>query len=286
MPNYPSRLILLTSALMAISVMPACKKDTKETTTPAIETKFTDDPAKINVSTIAGSVYGYQDGPGDDALFYAPSGIAIDALGEVYIADKNRIRKIDKYNIVTTLAGNGNVGYVDGSGAAAKFRFEYGTLGMNNGSIILSDGDNNMLRKITLEAQVSTLAGTDNGYLDGPALTAKLGYPTGNCTDASGNIIFSDMNNDCIRKLSTDGVVSTIAGIPNLPGFADGAAQSARFNNPSGIAIDKDGNIYVASNNRIRKIDKNGMVTSIGSGVAGYADGAAATAQFHDVNRY
>lgn len=282
MKSSSAKLVILASAFLAISVTPACKKDKKDTTIPE-ETKFTDNPSNIVVSTVAGTTQGYQDGPGTSAQFNVPMGITIDAAGNIYVADWNRLRKIDKNNTVSTLAGNGVAGYVDGSGQTAQFHFEYSNLATDkNGNIVMTDGDNRRIRRITTGGQVTTIAGSITGYLDGPAATARFRYPFGVGIDASGNIIVADLNNDCIRKVSTDNVVSTIAGIADDPGFADGAALSARFIAPSGLTIDKDGNIYVVSNNRIRKIDKNGTVSSIGSGEIGYVDGAAGSAKFNN----
>ncbi len=184
-------------------------------------------------------------------------------------------------------AGSLNMGSEDGKGSAASFRGPFSIAIDKNGNIYVADRDNYRIRKITLDGTVITFAGSAEndlviGYQDGPAAEAQFNKPTGVAVDSSGNLYVADTNNHCIRKITPDGTVSTLAGSPT-PGFADGKGKLAQFNLPYGVAVDKDGNVYVAdtANHRIRKITPDGTVTTLaGNGQPGNADGPAAQAQF------
>lgn len=212
------------------------------------------------VTTLAGNiVLGFMDGTGSNAHFNNPEGVAMDGSGNIYVVDYNNhsIRKITPGGVVTTLAGNGTPGYVDGTGSAARFRHPFGLTVDGQGNVYVADEENFRIRKITAAGVVSTIAGDGTfGYLDGDASTAKFGNLSDLKIDAQGNIFIADRGNHCIRKMTPTGTVSTVAGIPTHPGFIDGGSDVARFYQPYGIALDTQGNIYVADylNFSIRKI--------------------------------
>jgi sugar lactone lactonase YvrE len=236
------------------------------------------------VTTLAGSDSGYVDGTGSAARFYFPEDVAVDASGNIIVADlgNNRIRKITPAGVVTTLAG-GSQGYANGVGTAAKFYYPSGVAVDANGNIIVADRGNSRIRKITPAGVVTTIAGDGTfGFADGTGTAAKFSGPNGVGIDASGNIFVADYNNHRIRKISTAGVVTTIAG-NGLEGYADGAAATAKFAYPATVAVDLNGNIIVGewSGTRIRKISGAGTVSTIaGNGTSGYADGIGTSAMF------
>ena len=198
------------------------------------------------VSTFAGAGDGYLDGPGTVAQFAAPTGICSDAQGNIYVADtyNNMIRKITPQGDVSTVAGGMVNGNADGTGLAAQF-YSPGSMCMDlQGNLLVVDFLNYRIRKVTPQGVVSTVAGTSHGYLNGPIATAQLGEMTGICTDAVGNIYVSDVTNNVIRKISTDGIVSTFAG-NGQPGNTDGIGTAAQFNLPTGMCFAATGNIFM-----------------------------------------
>lgn len=239
-----------------------------------------------NVGTIAGSSpAGYADGTGTAAKFNDPRGLA-NKGGSVYVADKNNhsIRRITSQGAVTTFAGSGIAGYVDATGTAAQFNKPWGIVIDNDGNIYVADKDNNRIRKISSQGVVTTFAGSGTaGFVNAAGMGAQFNAPSGLAIDSGGNIYVVDTMNHCIRKISPQGVVITVAG-SGTAGYVDSTGTAAQFKNPIGIVIDKDGNLYVTDegNNNIRKITPQGAVTTIaGTSVGGYADGAGATAQFN-----
>lgn len=234
------------------------------------------------VSTLAGSTDGYTDGTGTAAKFSYPSGVAVDGNGTVYVADINnhRIRKITMEGLVTTLAGS-TVGYSDGTGAAAKFCLPNDIAVDGNGNVYVADTYNHRIRKITPEGVVSTLAGSTAGYADGTGIVAKFFNPFGIGVDGNGNVFVADTYNHRIRKITSEGVVSTLAG--STDGYADGTGALAKFSNPFGIAVDGSGNFYVADtyNNRIRKITPQGEVSTLAGSTSGYVNGTGTAAKFY-----
>jgi hypothetical protein len=239
------------------------------------------------VSTLAGSgAMGFVNGTGSAAQFGSAPDLAVDAAGNIYVADATSsfaVRKITPAGVVTTLAGNGIRGFVDGTGSEARFGVLMGIAVDGSGNVYVADLDNARIRKISPDGVVTTIGGTGmDGYVDGPAATSQFRLPMGVVADNAGNVYVADAGNNRIRKIS-GGIVSTIAG-DGLAGSVDGAAATARFNNPMKIKIDAAGNLIVLdqSNHRIRKISTAGTVSTIaGSGTAGYLDGTAATAQFN-----
>ncbi len=238
-----------------------------------------------NVSTLAGNgTYGFADGPGASAMFFSPSGVAVDASGNAYVAEpSNRIRKIDTAGNVSTLAGNGTLGFADGPAASATFRTPYGVAVDAAANVSVADSGNHRIRRIDTSGNVSTLAGNwTYGFADGPAASAMFHDPFAVAVDASGNVYVADSINQRIRKIDTAGNVSTLAGSGDS-GYSDGPGASARFTSPWGIAVDASGRVYVADkyNHRIRKIDTTGNVSTLaGNGASGFADGPGASAMF------
>lgn len=257
--------------------------------------------AQYTVSTYAGNgTVGSTDGNISIAKFSSPNSICRDKSGNIYISDggNNRIRKITPNGTVSTYAGSGSNGFLDGPKATAQFSGSFGLCMDDSGNIYVADFTNQRIRKITaLTGMVSTVAGTGvAGYNDGAASVAQFNYPRGICVDKQRNIYVGDSWNHRIRKIDASGNVTTFAGggsvmgVQTIGSWVDGNDVNARFATPCGLAIDKFGNIYVADayNHRIRKINPAGVVTTVcgsgttpGSGTGGYADGSATTARFN-----
>ena len=210
------------------------------------------------VTTLAGSgTSGFADGTGSAAQFWNPNGVAVDSSGTVYVADSNnqRIRKITSAGVVTTLAGSSTAGSADGTGSAAQFYYPQG-VAVDSSGIVYVAGYSNRIRKITSAGIVTTLAGSGTqGFADGTGSAAQFNTPFSVAVDSSGTVYVGDSYNHRIRKITSAGVVTTLAG-SSTAGFADGTGSAAQFYNPFGVAVDSSGTIYVGdlSNQRIRKI--------------------------------
>lgn len=214
------------------------------------------------VSTLAGApgLMGRADGKGSTARLNGPTGVAVDATGNVYVADNqlDLIRKITPDGVVTTFAGGGNVSIdQDGIGTDARFDVPYGIAVDPAGNLYISDMNACTIRKIDSSGVVTTLAGTAKkiGSADGTGPAAKFSFPAGIAADAKGNVYVADSGNSTIRKITPAGVVTTIGGIAGQTGWADGIGSAASFYWPYDIAVDGAGNIYVADsiNGVIRK---------------------------------
>jgi sugar lactone lactonase YvrE len=208
------------------------------------------------VTTLAGSgTGGSANGTGASAEFNYPTGVAVDASGNVYVADKDnhRIRKISPNGEVTTLAGSSE-GDAEGTGTAAQFKKPKDLIFDAAGNLYVTDADNFKIKKITSAGVVTTFAGSGQGAADGTGSAAQFNYAAGITIDGSGNLYLADENNQKIRKITSAGVVTTLMGTTN--GFADGDIATAQFSYPTGIAVDANGNVYIADkdNHKIRKI--------------------------------
>ena len=231
------------------------------------------------VTTFAGNgTAGYLDGTSTGAEFNTPMGLAVDASGNIYISDtfNNRIRKIATDGTVTTIAGNGTAGYVDGAAADAEFYAPQGLAIDPSGNIFVADYGNNVIREITPAGVVSTYAGNGNaGFVDGAASkVATFNGPAGVAFDPKGNLFVADRNNNMIRKISPAGGVSLYAGVLK-PGYTNLTVDSVigswgAFTQPNGITADAAGNVYVADlgNNAIRQITPARVITTIAGGPA------------------
>ena len=226
------------------------------------------------VSTFAGSTRGNADGVGSAAQFNSPLGIAMDAMGNLYVVDSgnNRIRKITPTGEVSTLAGS-VWGDADGTGSAAQFRSPSGIAIDTMGNLYVADSFNDRIRKITPAGEVSTLAGSTWGDANGTGSSAQFRRPSDIAIDAAANLYVTDSNR--IRKVTPAGDVTTLAG-SGEQGFDDGQGNVARFRRPRGIAIDAAGNLYVvdSGNNYIRKVTPVGEVVTLLGAMEYYADSA------------
>jgi sugar lactone lactonase YvrE len=236
------------------------------------------------VTTLAGSgASGSANGTGTAASFNYPNGVAVDASGNVYVggAYNYRIRKITAAGVVTTLAGSGTQGSANGTGTAASFNLPSGVAVDASGNVYVADADNNRIRKITAAGVVTTLAGSTYGFVNGTGMAARFSSPTGVAVDASGNVYVADQYSHSIRKVTSAGVVTTLAGNGNQ-GSANGTSTAASFNVPTGVAVDASGNMYVADqvNHRIRKITAAGVVTTLAGNTEAFADGTGTAASF------
>ena len=245
------------------------------------------------IATIAGNdTSGYSgDGlPGVRARIYNPYGVAADGSGNVYFADiqNNRIRKVNPYGIISTVAGTGTAGFSGDGGAATAAALNYpsGVAADGAGNVYFCDALNNRVRKISTSGIISTVAGNGTaGFLGdaGNATAAELNNPLGVAVDAGGDLFISDYNNNRVRKVNTFGTISTVAGTGAAGYTGDGGvATSAAINAPAGLAVDVSGNLYIAcsGNNAIREVNIFGNINTIaGSSTGGYSgDGGPATA--------
>jgi sugar lactone lactonase YvrE len=233
---------------------------------------------------------GSADGPGSLARFRAPRGAAADSAGNVYVADagNHTIRKVTPGGVVTTLAGlAGSHDSADGTGSAARFDYPYGVAVDSSGNVYVADTYNHTIRKVTPGGVVTTLAGLAGSYgsADGTGSAARFKNPYGVAVDSAGNVYVADTDNCTIRKVTPGGVVTTLAGLGESYGFADGTGSAARFYSPFGVAVGSVGNVYVADsrNHTIRKVTPGGVVTTL-AGLAtspGSADGKSSAARFY-----
>jgi DNA-binding beta-propeller fold protein YncE len=246
------------------------------------------------VTTLAGSAGngGATDGTGSQARFAYPVGAAVDAHGNIYVADStvNLVRQITAAGVVSTYAGNlGGLGYKDGTtglGGTARFNNPHNIALGPSGIIYVADETNDVIRQIA-DGQTTTLAGSIGsvGSADGAGTSAQFDQPFGMAVDSHGNLFVADSANDTIRKITPAGVVSTFAGTAGSSGSADGQGAAARFNSPMGLAIDSTDNLYVADcqNETVRKVTSAGAVTTIAGqvGTTGSADGSGTKASFN-----
>ncbi len=254
------------------------------------------DAATGVITTIAGTgVSGFSGdgGPAVSASLAYPQGVAVDGLGNIFVADTNnqRIRRVDAITgVISTVAGTGTFGFAGDGGAAAGARLAYpqGVAVDGLGNLFIADSNNHRLRRVDAATSVITTAAGDgaNGFAgdDGAATSASLGAPRGVALDAAGNLYIADTGNQRIRRVDGgSGVITTVAGTGGAGFVGDGGpAANAGLWNPQGVAIDVLGNAYIAdtANSRIRRVDATADVISTiaGTGAGGFAsDGGPAT---------
>ncbi|MCU0748934.1 MAG: choice-of-anchor D domain-containing protein [Akkermansiaceae bacterium] len=240
----------------------------------------------VNVTTLAGSTSGYEEGTGMDARFNQPSGVVTDASGNTYVADKqnHRIRKIAPDGSTSTFAGTGVAGFADGAANIAQFDQPAGLAFNAAGILFVTDSNNHRIRAITSAGVVSTYSGLGtSGFTDGIPTAARFNRPSGLAIDSTGVLYVADSNNHRIRKIATDGSVSTLAG-SGVQGTANGFGTAAEFDTPVGIARGATGYVYVteANSHGVRKIAADGTTSDFAgsAAIAGFANGAGNSARF------
>lgn len=246
------------------------------------------------ITTVAGNgVSGFSGdgGPATQACLKNPNDVALDISSNLYIADtiNFRIRKVDCAGIITTVAGNGDIGF-DGDGGPAvhaSLNYPFGITLDGDGNLYIADSGNHHIRKVDSSGIITTIAG--NGKMGfngdgGPAVHANLFYPFDVSIDTAGNLYIVDTDNNRIRRVDGSGIITTVAG-NGLNGFSgdDGPATLARLNYPRGMSVDNESNLYIADtmNDRIRKVDREGIITTVvwnGYATFGWYGGSATIA--------
>ena len=242
---------------------------------------------EADVTTFAGNgVLASVDGNGLNASFKDLASFTVDATDTAFVADAqgHRIRKVTPAADVTTVAGNGTNTTTDGNGTAATFNTPISVAVDAAGNLYVLEYSGAVVRKISPNGDVITLAGSSpQGFADGTGSAAKFGRGYNIAIDASGNLYVADSSNHRIRKITPTGVVTTLAGT-GTPGGIDGPGNSATFSDPRGVAVDADGNVYVADfgSSLLRRITPAGVVSTLAgqAGVTGGQDGIGAAATF------
>lgn len=244
------------------------------------------------INTVAGngtSGYSGDNGPAAQAEIFGSAGVAVDSVGNVYIADinNNRVRKVAANGLISTVAGNGTPGYTGDGGLAinAEINYPHAIKVDAAGNLYILDTNNCVIRKVTANGIISTYAGNGNqGYTgdNGPALQAELNYPVAMVLDAAGNLYIADLGNFVVRKIAFGGTITTVAGTGTVGFSGDGGpATSAELRAPVALALDGLGNLFIAdeTNYVIRKVAPDQTITSVaGNGTYGYSgDGGPAT---------
>jgi trimeric autotransporter adhesin len=215
--------------------------------------------------------------------------IASDKSGNLYIADSDRAQvfKLTPAGSLTLIAGNGFAGFSGDNGLAvnASLKFPQGVTVGSDGAVYIGDSGNDRVRKVATDGTITTFAGNGSEVFSGDggqATGASLDFPAGLSFDSAGDLYVTDTRHNRIRKISTSGIINTVAG-NGVAGYnGEGPATSAKLNTPSGVALDAAGNLYIADtqNHRIRKVANGVISTFAGTGTPGFLDGPAATADF------
>jgi len=237
-------------------------------------------------------------GPATSAQLNRPWGVAVDATGNVYIADNQRIRRVSPTGVITTIAGTGAAGFSGDGGLAisATFNKPIGVAVDAAGNVYVADNNNLRIRRISPDGTIASVAGNgaagysgDGGPATLASLNSSLDYGLGIAVDTAGSLYIADMKNHRIRKVPRGGVITTVAGNGN-PGFSGdlGPAVSASLYDPQDVAVDAAGNLYIADNGnkRVRKVSPTGIITTVaGNGVPGFSGdgGPALSASFYDL---
>jgi len=258
------------------------------------------------ITTVAGN--GSQDfsgdgGPATSAAIGAPQGVAVDSAGSLFISANNRIRKVSSSGIITTVAGNGSQDFSGDGGPAINAQLgtafhendtndTFGVAMDGAGNLFIADTSNHRIRKVSSSGIITTVAGNGSQGFSGdggPAINAQLSGPSGVAVDSAGNLFMTDFYNFRIRKVSSSGIITTVAGNGSAyPGAGQpgdfsgdgGPAINAPLNRPKGIAVDSAGNLLIADTykSRIRKVSSDGIITTVaGNGTFGFSgDGGPA----------
>jgi trimeric autotransporter adhesin len=280
------RSVLISASILLMALVVGCGSSSSSSAS-----------SNLTIAEVAGNGTAGYSGDGAAAasaeLNY-PVGVALDGSGNLYIADTNNnvVRMVTTAGNISTVAGNGTAGYTGNGGAAtgAELNGPYGVTVDASGNLYIADTNNNAIRKVTTAGTISTVAGTGtSGYTGngGPATSAKLSGPAGIAVDASGNLYIADSSNYVIRKVTTVGIISTIAGTGTIGYSGLGSvATSVDLAWPVGLALDASGNLYIAdaSNSVILKVTPTGTLTTVaGNGKIGYSGdgGLAINAELH-----
>ena len=240
------------------------------------------------VSTFAGQYQpGSADGTGTAASFSMPRGLALDAAGNLYVADtgNHTIRRITPAGLVSTIAGSAGVsGSADGAAGVARLNAPWGIAVDRQGQVVSFTDRGNTVRQWSAATGVTTLAGSANagGFADGSSAAARFERPVGLAADASGNLYVADVGNATIRQVTPAGVVSTLAGTAGAQGNVDATGAAARFSAPVGIALAPDGSLAVVDGTTVRRISTAGAVTTLAGSAEpqGMADTGGAQSRF------
>jgi sugar lactone lactonase YvrE len=247
----------------------------------------------FKIASLAGTAItmGSTDGTGTVARFNEPTDLVINDDGSFLLTDTSNasLRKVTTAGVVTTFAGtSGSKGSTDGTGAAARFSAPVGITRDTAGNVYVADQTNHVIRRVTPAGVVTTLAGTAGtvGSTDGTGAAARFNLPTGVAINSTDLIYVADFGSHTLRKVTSSGVVTTFAGTAGTSGSVDGTGTAARFNKPSGLALDTAGNLYVADtgNSTVRKVSPAGVVTTLAglSAITGLKDGTGTLAWFNE----
>ncbi|MEU5425688.1 NHL repeat-containing protein [Streptomyces olivoreticuli] len=243
------------------------------------------------IATVAGTgAAGYvsDGGPGALTNLHYPEGLAVDKAGNLYIADRlnHRVRKVSPSGIITTVAGNGEAGYMSDGGPAVATRLNapVDVVIDDAGNLYIADLYNHRVRKVTPSGIITTVAGNGQaGYVSdgGPAIATPLHHPHGVGLDREGNLYISEWSGHRVRRVNRSGIITTVAGNGTAGYVSDGGpAIATRLYCPDGLTFDREGNLYIADvgNHRVRKVTPSGIITTFaGNGTAGYiSDGGPA----------
>jgi sugar lactone lactonase YvrE len=298
--DFVKRTTLTTGAVVAVTVVPRHVLGGPRHMSPSekMNVAAISPEAKAQVRTVFGSGRpALTDATGKRASFNQPFGMCLDGKGNLYVADSENhcVRRISPDGVVSTFAGNGEKGTVDGSARKARFNTPSGVRSDGKGNLFVFSYEENSIRIVGPGATVRSLVKSrEEGYRDGSLVEARIRAPRGLVFDSHGNIFFTDCWNHRIRKITPEGIVSTLAGggptgVEAKATWRDGVGTEARFFAPCGLAVDKEDNLYVADaeNHRIRKITPAAVVTTIaGSGSSGeegrgFADGPVAQSRLN-----
>ncbi len=251
--------------------------------------------ASLNITTVAGNgglSYSGDGGQANAAQISLPQGVAVDASGNVFFSDTNNhaVRKVSTNGVISTVAGNGTAGFGGdgGAGASAQLNMPQGLALDGSGNLYIADSGNNRVRKLTPAGTISTFAGTGAASSSGDggaAASAGLYLPFGVAVDAGGNVFVTEFGGNRVRKVSSAGAISAVAGTGTAGYTGDGGqAAAAQLTNPRAVAVDANGNVYIADTNNyaVRVVNKSGVISTIaGNGTPGFSGdfGPATSAQ-------